>query len=112
LDGYAILCDIESGSEILRVKQTHDMYPLDTIMEAHARMGHVSPAVIRKMVREGMVEGFKVDLNSPMSRPSESPRSKAPWDLVWSDVWGPPDIEAKGGYRYYVSFTDDYSRYT
>jgi len=88
------------------------MYPIETVMEAHARMGHVSPPVIRRMVREGMVEGFKVDLNSPTSRPSESPRSKAPWDLVWSDVWGPPDVEAKGGYRYYVSFTDDYSRYT
>jgi len=86
------------------------MYPLETVMEAHARMGHVAPAAIRKLVRDGMAIGFNVDLNTPSSR--STPRSKAPWDLVWSDVWGPPDTEAKGGYRYYVSFTCDYTRYS
>jgi len=88
-DGWAILTNTDSGKEILRVKQVHDMYPLETVMEAHARMGHVAPAAIRRLVKDGMVVGMKVDLTTPSSR--STPRSKAPWDLVWSDVWGPPD---------------------
>ena len=33
-------------------------------------------------------------------------------DYVQSDVWGPTKHASKGGSRYYVSFIDDYSRYT
>jgi transposase InsO family protein len=143
--GFAVLTDVDSGREILRVKETHNMYPIEswkpgsamktnekqntlTVMEAHARMGHIAPSAIRKLTRDAMVTGLNVDLNSPdeeceacikgklrkldIPKCHPSLRSSAPWDLVWSDVWGPPDVEAKGGYKYYVSFTDDYTRYS
>ena len=32
-------------------------------------------------------------------------------ELVHTDVCGPMSIEAKGGYEYFITFTDDYSRY-
>ena len=32
-------------------------------------------------------------------------------ELVHSDVCGPMSTQAKGGYEYFISFTDDYSRY-
>ncbi|GJY17496.1 gag-pol polyprotein [Tanacetum coccineum] len=38
--------------------------------------------------------------------------STAPFDLVYSNVWGPAPISTKGGSRYYVSFIDDFTRYT
>ena len=33
-------------------------------------------------------------------------------DLVYSDVCGPMNTEILGGARYFVSFTDDYSRFS
>ena len=32
-------------------------------------------------------------------------------ELVHSSVCGPMSSQAKGGYEYFISFTDDYSRY-
>ena len=32
-------------------------------------------------------------------------------ELVHSDVCGPMSVKARGGYEYYVTFIDDYSRY-
>jgi hypothetical protein len=37
--------------------------------------------------------------------------SKAPLELVFSDVWGPTPSSV-GRNNYYVSFIDDYSRFT
>ena len=33
-------------------------------------------------------------------------------DLLFADVWGPSLIASINGARYYVSFVDDFSRYT
>ena len=38
-------------------------------------------------------------------------RAKEPLELIHSDVCGPINIQARGGYEYFVTFTDDYSRY-
>ena len=37
-------------------------------------------------------------------------RAQALLELVHTDVCGPMSTEAKGGYEYFISFTDDYSR--
>lgn len=34
-----------------------------------------------------------------------------PLELVYSDVWG-PTCTSVGGYKYYVSFLDDFSKFT
>lgn len=36
--------------------------------------------------------------------------STVPLELIHSDVWGPA-IASSGGYKYYVSFVDDYTRF-
>jgi len=38
--------------------------------------------------------------------------SLGPLDLVYTDVWGPSPICYVSGFKYYVSFLDDFSRYT
>jgi histone deacetylase 1/2 len=37
--------------------------------------------------------------------------STSPLELVFSDVWGPAS-ESFGRFKYYVSFIDDYSKFT
>ena len=32
-------------------------------------------------------------------------------ELVHSDVYGPMLIQERGGYKYFITFTDDYSRF-
>ncbi|KAL0313097.1 UNVERIFIED_CONTAM: hypothetical protein Sradi_5709000 [Sesamum radiatum] len=32
-------------------------------------------------------------------------------DLVHTDVYGPLNIPARGGFSYFITFTDDHSRY-
>ena len=43
--------------------------------------------------------------------PISNSESSAPLDLVFSDVWGPA-LESVGRKQYYVSFIDDYSKFT
>lgn len=63
--GHASLINISTGEMILKVTEDHGMYPIKTVMEAHARLGHISPDAVRKLVKDGMVTGLNVDLNTP-----------------------------------------------
>ena len=38
--------------------------------------------------------------------------SFAPFDLIYSDIWGLAPIPTEGGSRYFVIFMDDFSHYT
>ena len=38
-------------------------------------------------------------------------RAAKPLELVHTVVYGPMRVQARGGYEYFVTFTDDYSRY-
>jgi isochorismate hydrolase len=46
-----------------------------------------------------------------LSYPISSSRSSAPLELVFSDVWGPV-LNSTGNKTYYVSFIDDFSKFT
>jgi transposase InsO family protein len=38
--------------------------------------------------------------------------STQPLELIHSDVWGPAPVNSSNGYRYYLLFVDDYSRFS
>ena len=38
-------------------------------------------------------------------------RAKKPLELIHSDLCGPLNVKARGGFEYFISFIDDYSRY-
>jgi Integrase core domain len=43
---------------------------------------------------------------------SSSCFSSSPLEVVHSDLWGPAPITSSNGFRYYVHFTDEYSRFS
>jgi hypothetical protein len=47
----------------------------------------------------------------PLPFPRSVSMSKAPLELIFSDVWGPPPSSV-GRNTYYVSFINDFSKYT
>lgn len=92
----------------------------------HSRLAHVHEAAIKRMCREGLVNGAelsetKVGLCEPcvkgkMSRMPFKARSEIKstrvLELVHTDVCGPMRTTSLGGSRYFVTFVDDFTRYT
>ena len=54
----------------------------------------------------------KLDKSKTLPFPSKGSRATKPFDLVHSDVRGASPIVSHAGYKYFVTFIDDYSRYT
>ena len=44
--------------------------------------------------------------------PRINKRATSPFEVIHSDVWGPCLVLSKSGFRYFVTFIDDYSRVT
>lgn len=44
--------------------------------------------------------------------PMSQSRAKKPLELIHSDVWGPAPILSREGFKYYIHFVDDHTRYT
>ena len=88
----------------------------------HLRLRHINLDRINRLVKEGPLREPNVGtlpvcescLEGKMTkRPfsAKDERSKEPLQLVHSDVCGPLSVQARGGYEYFVTFIDDYSRY-
>jgi transposase InsO family protein len=99
-----------------------------TLMEAHRILGHIDPDSVKRMVRDGVVDGIEIDPKSkeeqceacirgkiaktPMPKSISGMRSTSYGEIVHTDVWGPASVEAIGRFKYYITFTDDFSRET
>jgi hypothetical protein len=97
--------------------------------ELHHRLLHIAPPAIREALAKGMLEGLKLDpervqmgqcesceyakaSRKPIGKEREPKRCKNLGDEVHSDLWGPSPVQTPGGKTYYVSFTDDHTRFT
>ena len=99
-----------------------------TVEELHRRMGHIAPDAAKRLVSEGAVTGIELDLSSelkscdsceyakatrkPIKKTRDAPRAEKFGDEIHSDLWGPSPVQTPGKKEYYVSFTDDHSRWT
>lgn len=92
----------------------------------HQRLAHVHVDGIRGMVRKGVVSGVSTNIkqNVPtctacvFGKTGRAPipkqggdRCSGILDRVYTDVCGKLPVESIGGSRYFVTFTDDHSRY-
>ncbi|KAA0067887.1 gag/pol protein [Cucumis melo var. makuwa] len=79
-------------------------------------------AVIERLVKSGLLNQLEDNslppcdfcLEGKMTKRSftgKGLRAKTPLELVHSNLCGPMNVKAQGGYKYFISFIDDYSRY-
>ena len=99
-----------------------------SLEEMHRQMGHVAPSSIERMVAEKAFEGPSIDDNTdlkfcesceygkamrkPITSVRQSHRATKFGEEIHSDLWGPSPVRTPGQKEYYISFTDDYSRWT
>lgn len=92
----------------------------------HFRLGHLNVNDMKKMVNKNMATGLeklKVDIDDKFCEscvlgkqsrlpypPRKEIRSERILELVHTDVSGPMSEQAHDGSRYFVAFTDDFSR--
>ena len=88
----------------------------------HLRLGHINSKRIQRLIKDGLLEPLDFDKFPVYESCLEGKMTKQPFnakgrraqellELVHSDVYGPMLIQARGGYEYFITFTDDYSRF-
>ena len=99
-----------------------------TIDELHRKLGHMSHERARMLVSKNLVEGVELDLVSkpsvcesckwakgerkPITMVYEGQRTTEVGGKIHSDLWGLAPVETINRKLYYISFTDDFSRFT
>ena len=89
----------------------------------HQRLGHPSATVVQNIVKKhelpclsssnsaSVCDACQCAKSHQLSYSASSRVSTMPLELIHSDVWGPA-LGSSGGFKYYVSFVDDFSRYS
>jgi Integrase core domain/GAG-pre-integrase domain len=101
---------------------------IPSIDELHRQMGHISPRAIKNLLVKGIITGIEVDKQSvptfctscakgkmtrkPILKERIGPRATRLGDKVHSDVWGPTTPQSYNGKEYFISFTDDFTRWS
>ena len=99
-----------------------------SVMELHRRLGHIAAENARKLVISGAITGVELDSDSqvtdcdaciyaratrlPVPTVRISPPAQNFGDEIHTDVWGPAPIATRQGRKYFITFTDDATRYT
>jgi hypothetical protein len=89
----------------------------------HARLGHASTTVVQRVLskhnlpfvrdpnKHAICDACQQGKSHQLPYPKSTSFSTHPLDLIFSDVWGPAPTSV-GRNNYYVSFIDDYSKFT
>lgn len=88
----------------------------------HMRLGHPNALALQTVLQHLNVKLSKVNKDFVCSAcqygkmhqstyPLSNSKANAPLELVHSDLWGPAPVVSNEGFRYYVHFLDDYSRF-
>ena len=88
----------------------------------HLHLSHINQNRIQRIIKYGFLGPLENEslplcescLEEKMTKRSFSAkwvRVIVPLELVHTDVCGPINVQARGGYEYFITFTDDYSRY-
>ena len=100
----------------------------DDMTLLHRRFGHPNSTILMHLLKS--YEKLKVSSKALSSSaysiydacqlgkihkqhfPTTETKSTEVLELIYIDIWGPSPIVSRNGYKYYISFVDDYSSYT
>ena len=83
----------------------------------HCRLGHIGVMCTKKLHADGLLDSLDAVepcLMGKMTKTLFSRTMEQATDLleiIHTDVCSPMSLDARGGYRYFLTFTDDLSRY-
>ena len=88
----------------------------------HCRLGHIGVKRMKKLHADGLLESLDYEslgacepcLMGKMTKTLFSgtmERATVLLEIIHTDVCGPMSVEARGGYHYFLTFTDDLSIY-
>ena len=135
---FFLVKDLDTRRILLRGKCVGGLYPLISSSSSsnkqafvavkpssskwHSRLGHPSSVIVKFVlsknklpfsheISESVCDSCQQAKSHQLRYPVSTSISTAPLQLVFSDVWGPAPTSV-GRYSYYVSFIDDYSKFT
>ena len=116
------LYKVEQVNAAITMPEQVDLYTL------HCRLGHIAPNSICKLVKSNAITGIQLidegpkftcpsceyakATRKPIRKECIAPLAGAFGDEIHTDLWGPSLVATIGGRKYYVTFTDDHTRYT
>ena len=89
----------------------------------HSRLGHPSSAIVRQVLSRSQIsfipesnkdtvcDACQKGKSHQLPYPRSTSMSSSPFELVFLDVWGPTPTSVSKN-NYYVSFIDDFSKFT
>ncbi|GJS70743.1 retrotransposon protein, putative, ty1-copia subclass [Tanacetum coccineum] len=132
VSGFAILRDgifeidlsnsYANESSIYTVSNKRAKLDLDSALLWHCRLGHISKKRIEKLQHDGLLNStdlraFEIYVPCMSGKMARKPythqveRAKDLLGLIPTDVCGPFKIMSRHGASYFITFTDDFSRY-
>ncbi|KAL0394701.1 UNVERIFIED_CONTAM: hypothetical protein Slati_4436300 [Sesamum latifolium] len=120
--GIVHLVVMDQHDLIMTAQNKRKMYNQENAQIWHARLGHISQDRIKRLVDSKSLEIDDLDHLPACESCLQGKMTKKPFvgqsmlasgllDLIHSDVCGPLNTQAKGGFSYFITFTDDHSRY-
>ncbi|KAJ9552655.1 hypothetical protein OSB04_016700 [Centaurea solstitialis] len=119
-----------NGLYVLNLQENKEVYHIskrskeieDQTYLWHCRLGHINKKRIEKLQKGGLLGSFdfksfdncKSCLSGKMTKQpfnKDNERANELLGIIHTDVCGPFSHVARGGYRYFITFTDDFSRY-
>ena len=122
MNGLYVL-DLESNSEILNVQVNKKPRLNNRSYLWHCRLGHINETRLSRLHHDGYLDSMDLESYGPceswlagkmMKTKLEklvSHRANELLELIHSDVCGPIFTQARGGYFYFITFTNDRSRF-
>ena len=92
----------------------------------HKRLGHPNSRILSYLWKSGLLNNkvhsspivfadcaaCKLGKSKILPFPSEGSKATHSFEIIHSDVWGISPTISHAQYKYFVTFIDDYSRYT